>query len=222
MQTVARALVAILVSIQIGVASAAVYQIQFQSDVRPLNSSSVPALPFTFASGYDSLLVSFLVDETTEQLFGDFSCGSGSTNCGARGFAATNLDVQLNGVSQSGWRLGTTSRSFFNGPIDLRSSSFFTPGGLADLQNAWLPMIHDSFPEAALNVGQMYISLGGFNFTSLGFSAVDANERRALGNVSSTSSLVGNQVPEPSSVPLVALALVALVMSGFLKVRTED
>ena len=221
MHLLMRTLATVFVSSQICVASAAVYRVEFQSEVRPLNPSSLPALPFTFSSDYDALQVSFLVDETTELLFGDFGCASGSTHCGARGFAATNLDVQLNGVSQSGWRFGTTSKSFFNGPIDLRGSSLFTPGGLMDLQNAWLPMIHDSFPEAALNVGQMYVSLGGFNFTSLGFAAVDANDRRALGSVSSTTSLVASRVPEPSSPLLVALALVALTLSGTRKQRTE-
>lgn len=191
-------------------ATAATYEVTLESIVSPQSPNKWLNLPNQFNSPNTTVQARFFINDETETTFGNFNCEPNTPkSCGAYGYKVTDLQVFINGESQSGWESGTSPSSFFNGTIDLRERGFFTTHGLPGIGNAWLPLLHKDFPEATFNFGQMYISLGGVNFMSFAFSATDMNDYKANGWAWATATQVPS-VPEPTTTALVVAGLLTL------------
>lgn len=199
------------------VVAAPMYHVEIETVVVPLVFvQGVHGLPLPMHYAPVDLEVEFLVDPSTEQLFGDFNCGRVYAHCGAHGYEVSDLRVYVNGVEASGWRTGTNAQSFWGPPMDLKGREFFVPGGLAEPFVMWLPLVHDDFTGAAMSFGQMYpTTSGGVGFAAPNFHAVDAaGSYRAIGwDLNTRSTLVDvADVPAPATT---ALLMVGLALLGF-------
>jgi hypothetical protein len=195
-------------------ASASVFEVTLEAIVSPQSPGVWLELPAQFNNQGINLQAKFLVDDQSVITLGNFNCEPGTfKSCGAYGYKVDGLKVLIDGVLQTGWRTGTNSKSFFNGPIDLNDHYFLTNQSLSGIANAWLPLLHENYPNASFNFGQMYISLGGVNFTSFSFSASDIHDQRANGWASGNATLASS-VPEPTQIALAIAGLIALSLSS--------